>query len=162
MTEPILDISGEEGAEELRPGALQLLRAVGQLPECAQFEAAIELSVLLTDDPGIRVLNARWRGVDSPTDVLAFPLGEGAFLGDVAISLETASRRVNLPHWHLEDELLFLLLHGVLHLLGYDHIKPDERECMETQEQALWTIMGRNGTLRPSDGPPPPRVGSQE
>ena len=152
VSEPILEISGEEGDQPLRPAAVELLRAVAQLPECANFDAAIEVSVLLTDDPEIRALNARWRGIDAPTDVLAFPLEEGARLGDVAISLETASRRVNLPHWHLEDELLFLLLHGVLHLLGYDHIEAQDREQMEAQEQALWTILGRGGTLRPSEG----------
>ena len=151
MTEPVLDISGEERAKTLRPLALELLRAVSRLPECANFDTAIEVSVLLTDDPEIQGLNARWRGIDTPTDVLAFPLEEGACLGDVAISLETAARRVNLPHWRLEDELLFLLLHGVLHLLGYDHIEADERKRMEAQEQALWTTMGRTGTLRLSD-----------
>jgi len=152
VTDPVLEISGGEMAETFRPVALELLRAVARLPECAHFDSAIELSVLLTDDPEIRGLNARWRGVDAATDVLAFPLEEGACLGDVAISLETAARRVDLPHWHLEDELLFLLLHGVLHLLGYDHIETEERGQMEAQEQALWTMMGRGGTLRPSDG----------
>jgi len=153
VTEPVLDIANEDRAPGLRPLALSLLTAVARLPECAPFTSPIELSVLLTDDPGIQELNARWRGVDQPTDVLAFPLEEGACLGDVVISMDTAAERVDHPDWYLEDELLFLLLHGVLHLLGYDHIETDERAQMEAQEQALWTALGRGGTLRSTERP---------
>jgi probable rRNA maturation factor len=153
VTEPVLDIAGEERAPGLRPLALALLREIARLPQCERFCDSIELSVLLTDDAGISDLNARWRGIDRPTDVLAFPLEEGGCLGDVVISLDTAGERIDLPHWHLEDELLFLLLHGVLHLLGYDHIDADDRSQMEAQEQALWTALGRSGTLRPEAAP---------
>ncbi len=106
-----------------------------------------ELSVVLCDDAFIHPLNAQWRGVDRPTDVLSFPLDEGPVLGDVIISVQTAAQRLN-PNWALEDECLFLLVHGVLHLIGHDHHEPAERAVMEAAEQALWTGLGRSGTLR--------------
>jgi probable rRNA maturation factor len=94
-----------------------------------------ELSVLLTDDAFIQTLNATHRGKDRPTDVLAFPLDEtqdGApaleqpgmparLLGDVVISLDTAERQARARKHGLLDEVSFLLAHGILHLLGYDH-----------------------------------------
>lgn len=112
-----------------------------------EIGAPAELSVVLCDDAFIRPLNAQWRGVDRATDVLSFPLDEGPVLGDVVISVETAERRLN-PAWSLEDEALFLLVHGVLHLLGHDHHEAEERAVMEAAEQALWTGLGRTGTLR--------------
>lgn len=146
----LLDGDGPE-AEQLTEDARDLLGFVAQRPECADFEGPIELSVVLTDDAGIRPLNAKWRDRDEATDVLSFPLEEGPILGDVVISTETAARRLN-EEWTLRDELLFLLIHGVLHLLGHDHMEADERTVMEAAEQSLWTAMGRPGTLRASDG----------
>jgi len=155
VTEHSVDIAGEELAPTLRPLAHQLLDLVSRLPECADFSPFLELSIVLTDDPQIQDLNLRWRSLDKPTDVLSFPLEEGACLGDVVISVETARRRVDAPHWLLEDELLFLLVHGVLHLLGYDHMEDADRTRMETTEQALWTALGRSGTLRAQEATEP-------
>ncbi len=145
-----LDISAAEGAT-LCSFALDLLGLLAR-GEAQDRGAPLELSILLTDDAGIQPLNAQWRDIDRPTDVLSFPLDEGPTLGDVVISLETAARREDPPHWRLEDELAFLLLHGVLHLLGHDHLETDERVVMESAEQRLWTALGRPGTLRePAD-----------
>jgi probable rRNA maturation factor len=85
-----------------------------------------EIGVLVCDDATIRSLNRHYRGHDTATDVLAFPSGttqpEGPlYLGDVAISLETAARQAHTAGIMLERELQRLLLHGVLHLCGYDH-----------------------------------------
>jgi len=113
-------------------------------------EMPLELSILLTDDAGIRELNRTWREIDAATDVLSFPLGEGAVLGDVVISVETAHRRVGAD-WDLDDELVFLLIHGLLHLLGHDHEVDEERAIMEAGEQRLWTALGRTGTLRATE-----------
>ncbi len=109
-----------------------------------------ELSLLLTDDVEIRGLNAQWRGKDAPTDVLSFPQddfprppGAPRALGDVVISLDTASRQSALgalPRlelegpWSLLDEVTFLMLHGVLHLCGHDHLTEPEAEAMESLE----------------------------
>lgn len=106
------------------------------------------VSLLLCDDEVIRPLNRDHLGRDRPTDVLSFPSGEEAFLGDIAISVETADGRIGPGTWVLEDEVLFLWIHGVLHLLGHDHERDEERAVMEAEEQRIWTVLGRTGTLR--------------
>lgn len=87
-----------------------------------------ELSILLTGDEEMRQINAQYRNIDSPTDVLAFAMCEGDFgnlhsevLGDVVISIDTAKRQAEERGNSLWEELLFLLVHGILHLHGYDH-----------------------------------------
>lgn len=99
-----------------------------------KLEAA-ELSLLLTDDAGIRTLNREHRQKDKPTDVLAFPMVEGrperpGMLGDVVISLETAQRQADARRRSLPEEVRFLLAHGLLHLVGYDHATPTEKRQM--------------------------------
>jgi len=91
----------------------------------------VELSLLLTDDEGIRALNRAFRGQDKPTDVLSFPLWEqqsplmaldGALpLGDVVISLTRAAAQARELKHSARREAVFLFVHGLLHLLGYDH-----------------------------------------
>lgn len=90
-----------------------------------------EFSTVLVSDRGIRYYNRRYRGVPEPTDVLAFPMGEESYLGDILISVETADRqRRNSLH----TELKVLVLHGLLHLMGYDHeVDSGEMESMEVQ-----------------------------
>jgi len=146
----LLDGDGPE-APQLEADARTLMALVALRPEVADLGGPLELSIVLTDDAGIRPLNAQWRNVDAATDVLSFPMDEGPLLGDVMISTETAQRRTS-DEWALRDELIFLLIHGVLHLVGHDHAEADERARMEEAEQALWTAMGRPGTLRASDG----------
>ena len=120
--------------------ARRLLRAEG-CPE------TIEASILLTGDEGIRILNRDYRGIDSPTDVLAFSQTEGEDfgpdtgenpLGDVVISVETAARQAK-EHGHtLDKEIDVLLAHGLLHLLGYDHETPqDEKKMFQRQGELL-------------------------
>jgi probable rRNA maturation factor len=104
-----------------------------------------ELSVALVDDAAIAELNERDRGRPGPTDVLSYSLLEGrhaAFrgrlLGDVVISIDTASRQARRARRSLDDECLRLLIHGVLHLLGHDHEKAAEARCMRAEERRLW------------------------
>ena len=85
-----------------------------------------EIGVLVTDDPTVRTLNRHFRGKDRPTDVLSFPAGfaqpDGPpYLGDVAISLDTARRQADAHGVALDRELATLVLHAVLHLCGFDH-----------------------------------------
>ncbi|NPA41903.1 MAG: rRNA maturation RNase YbeY [Aquificae bacterium] len=91
-----------------------------------------ELSVLITNDEHIRELNRTYRGKDKPTDVLSFPIGEKVgdrlILGDVVISLDTAKRQAQELGHTLEEEVKRLLIHGVIHLLGYDHERGGEEE----------------------------------
>jgi probable rRNA maturation factor len=105
-----------------------------------------ELSILLTDDGFIRTLNKEHRGKDTPTDVLAFPLDEAegtpsvldhALLGDVVISLDTAERQARGRKHSLMSEVSFLLAHGILHLLGYDHETDEEEAKMNAMTKRL-------------------------
>jgi probable rRNA maturation factor len=103
--------------------------------------------VVLVDDAHIARLNRTYRRVAGPTDVLAFPMSEGPFtalapdcLGDVVISAETALRQAQ--RGHLEAELALLLVHGILHLLGYDHGTLAERRRMWKQQAAVLAACG--------------------
>ena len=94
-------------------------------------------------------LNARYRGIERPTDVLAFAMREGPFahlqpqvLGDVVISAETALRQARGRRHSLAEELTHLLIHGTLHLLGYDHeVSPADARLMRAKERELWRLV---------------------
>ena len=103
-----------------------------------------ELSILLTDDAQIQTLNRDYRDKDAPTDVLSFGQLEGEpfvmaipVLGDLVISLETADQQAERLGHSLAAELRVLIVHGLLHLLGHDHIEAEEREQMAAAEDAL-------------------------
>lgn len=103
-----------------------------------------ELSVLLCDDATIHALNREYRRKDRPTDVLAFAMREGeggalhpGLLGDVVISVETARRQAGEHGRTIVDEVTFLLAHGLLHLLGYDHRTAGEDRVMRARTDAL-------------------------
>lgn len=107
-------------------------------------EDASELSIALVDDETIRELNATWRDRDAPTDVLAFSQREGegpeapGLLGDVVISIPTAERQAGERGHAIEHEIRELLVHGILHLLGYDHEgSPAEAERMFARQRAV-------------------------
>ena len=132
----------------------EILRAADVVGEVYGVENS-ELSVTLTDDAHIRELNKTYRGIDSATDVLSFAFREsdepeviGAgfeILGDVIISLERASAQASeFGHSYLR-EVIFLEVHGLLHLLGYDHLAEDERVEMEAEQRF---IMDKLGILR--------------
>ena len=100
-----------------------------------------EISILLADDKKIRKLNNQYRGQDQATDVLSFPQNEGEeeglnphLLGDVVISTVTARRQSAQHELSLEEELVLLLTHGILHLLGYNHERSDE-EARQMKEK---------------------------
>ena len=124
----------------------------------------LEGTVVLTDDEDIRVLNRDWRGYDKPTDVLSFALQEseearfaGNLLGDIVISVETAFRQMKsglhrgrvegdaLGTWDFEDELVFLVIHGLLHLLGHDHAETSEEKLMRLEERRIWKLCRGGG-----------------
>jgi probable rRNA maturation factor len=104
------------------------------------------LSVLLTDDEQVRELNLRHLGLDEPTDVLSFSglegeqfpepdVGHEGELGDIVISLDTAERQAGEAGIAIADELDHLLVHGILHVLGFDHEEEDERREMRLRER---------------------------
>lgn len=102
------------------------------------------LSVLLADDEYIRELNAQFRAEDRATDVLSFPSGDipeeveelRGYLGDIAVSLPYARKQADEKGHSLSDEVQLLVVHGVLHLLGYDHLTAEEKQAM-WQRQAM-------------------------
>lgn len=109
-----------------------------------------ELSLVFVDDGEMRLLNATYRRVNEPTDVLAFAMSEGRFgginphvLGDVVISAETAAFRAREEGRELDDELDALLVHGILHLIGYDHERsPADARIMRAKERSLLHLLG--------------------
>ncbi|MBB2971932.1 rRNA maturation RNase YbeY [Mesorhizobium sp. RMAD-H1] len=107
-------------------------------------EVETELSIVFTDDASIRQLNAEWRGKDKPTNVLSFPAfpvkaGEcpGPMLGDIVIARETVEREAALEMKPFDHHLTHLMVHGFLHLLGYDHEDDEEAEEMEGWERRI-------------------------
>ncbi len=115
--------------------AARLLGVVGA------SDAALSLS--LVGDAAMRDLNRRYRGKDRATDVLSFPLAAGAhgpverLLGDVVISVETARKQAAAYDAPLQREIYRLLIHGLLHLIGHDHVAARERRDMEREERRL-------------------------
>ncbi|NLL21629.1 MAG: rRNA maturation RNase YbeY [Firmicutes bacterium] len=115
-----------------------VLRLEGRSPNC-------EISLILVDNSYIQDLNLTYRGLDAPTDVLSFNLQDDgtdfegdSILGDVVVSLEKAVEQANSYGHSFKREVAFLSLHGILHLLGYDHETPEEeREMNEKAEMVL-------------------------
>ncbi len=115
-----------------------------------------EVTVTLTNDAAIRILNRDHRGKDKPTNVLSFPLwdsisaipcvGEAVPIGDIVVAFETIKREAIEQSKPLKDHFSHMLIHGFLHLLGYDHIKNEEAEIMEALEIK---ILGKLGIKNP-------------
>ena len=105
---------------------------------------AVNLTVLLTDDTTVRELNARFRGKDAATNVLSFPAPQSAspHLGDVALADGVCAREARVQGKTLADHLTHLVVHGALHLLGYDHAVDAEAEVMEGLESTVLAAMG--------------------
>ena len=130
-----------------RARALSLLDAA-RAESAAQLGGAgvaAELSVALVDDATMAALNRAHRGRSGTTDVLAFSLLEGehrefhgGLLGDVVIAPAVAARQARTQRTSLDDEMLRLLIHGVLHLLGHDHERAGDARVMRTRERELW------------------------
>ncbi len=124
----------------LRRRAARLLRELGH--------RGSELSISLVDDGTIRELNQEWRGIDRATDVLSFSLLEGdhprrrgQLLGDVVISVETAARQARRRRRGVDEIAARLMVHGVLHVLGHDHVRPAQARVMRAEERRLWRVL---------------------
>jgi len=125
----------------------RLTRVAKELLQAEKFPYPAEVSILLTTDEHIHQLNRDYRGKDKPTDVLSFQQWEEdeiqgepeepVVLGDVVISIETASRQAEEKGWTLDDELSLLVVHGILHLLGYDDETDEGAEEMRERERAV-------------------------
>ena len=109
-----------------------------------------EVSILLTEDKDIRQLNQEFRGIDQPTDVLSFPqnadedpsIPEEIILGDIAVSLDIAKTQAKEHGLDFKEEIILLLMHGILHLLGYDHeISEKEETKMRNKTRELFKLV---------------------
>lgn len=113
----------------------------------AKVKGAAELSILLTDDEEQRELNKQWRGKDSSTNVLSFPQIEPfgpvvGLLGDITLARETMEREAVEQGKSLEDHFTHLVVHGFLHILGYDHLSEEEALLMEGLETQILAMLG--------------------
>lgn len=112
------------------------------------MEQGGEVSILMTNDAEMHALNKQWRGFDKPTDVLSFPSdgpgipGEAPQLGDIAIGYETAFKDAESMGRPFEGHISHLLIHGFLHLLGYDHIESEDAKVMEPLEARILAGLG--------------------
>ena len=131
------------------PGVERLVRKAARSALGAKVRS---LTVALSDDRRVRVLNKRDRRKDKPTNVLSYPSGEKAFLGDIVLARQTVWREARAQKKTPADHVAHLVVHGTLHLLGYDHETGDEEaERMEALERR---ILKRLGIADPYRDPP--------
>ncbi len=121
--------------------------AAAALAQSNRAAAEIEISVLLCDDNTVSRFNSEYRGRAEPTNVLSFPIGcadagSENHLGDVVIAFETVAAEAASSHLAIVDHLMHLVVHGVLHLLGYDHQSTREAEEMEALEVEILDRLG--------------------
>ena len=130
----------------VKPLKRQLLAAeLGSREALAHEGAEGSVCIELTNDELIHEANRDYRGVDRPTDVLSFPTSEGeqligipdGHLGDIMISVETAERQAAELGHSTEREIAFLAIHGTLHILGYDHMLPEDEEIMTARQREI-------------------------
>jgi probable rRNA maturation factor len=99
-----------------------------------------EVSVALINDSDMQALNKKWRGKDKPTNVLSFPdSGPAPVLGDIVIAFETVFREAEAANKPVQDHFIHLLVHGFLHLTGYDHMNDQDAKIMEALEISILT-----------------------
>lgn len=157
MTIEIVD--GGRVREEL---ARQLEKAISFAVQQETGGDNFEVCLSLTDGEGIRKLNCEYRGIDKETDVLSFPLLErkpgqkGEFwdeqdidpqtnevmLGDIVLSVEAAHAQAEEYGHSFEREAVYLCVHSILHLLGYDHIQPEDKLLMRRREEEIMDALG--------------------
>lgn len=131
--------------------AMAALQTAGAPPGAA-------LAVLITDDATVRRLNRRYRAEDKTTDVLSFPADDEAtlpgapvYLGDIAISLPQAQRQADKGGHSVSAELQLLTVHGILHLLGYDHAAATDKARMWAAQSAILTTLQASITMPPDE-----------
>lgn len=148
-TEPAVDIDvmTESAIWTACPNADAIVRRAIDAAARAAGEAGT-IAVMLTDDASIRAMNAQWRGIDKPTNVLSFPAGESPavhglrHLGDIAIAYETVATESATENKAFADHLAHLAVHGYLHLVGFDHETDDEAARMENLETRILAGIG--------------------
>lgn len=153
MTAFVIDVRVDEEAtlELINEGALAVLEtAVTLTLQSQKIQPPAAVTVLLTDDGRIQQLNRDFLGYDKPTDVLSFPAGEPLpgmeaeplYLGDIMVAVPYAGRQAQAAGHDLLAELQLLTVHGTLHLLGFDHAEPEEKQAMWAAQTAVLDQLG--------------------
>lgn len=147
-----VSVEVEDQAWQVLPGLDELLRSAVAAALAADGHADVdcEIAVLFTDDDAIAAINAEWRGMDKPTNVLSFPTpddmpvpaGEARLLGDIVLAHGVIAREAVEQGKTLRDHVTHLIVHGTLHLLGYDHESDREAEEMEALETRILKGLG--------------------
>jgi len=153
-----LDADGEwdssTGWSELARAAATAAIAESAFPQLGQGERAVELSVRLTSDAEVHALNAEWRGKDKPTNVLSFPMAESGdlaelsspgpelMLGDIILASGVCAAEAADKAISIDQHAAHLMVHGTLHLLGYDHMDDDSAADMEAREVRALARLG--------------------
>jgi probable rRNA maturation factor len=136
---------GDAWADEVTEAALEQAARAALDAAPALPPGTYHVTLVLIDDGEMRDLNRTWRGKDAPTNVLSFPAGEGGaqgFLGDVVLAHETARNEAREQNIALQHHVVHLVVHGVLHLLGFDHTEDIAAERMETLEREALASLG--------------------
>ena len=153
-----IDTDGEwdssTGWSELARAAATAAIAESAFPQLGQGERAVELSIRLTSDAEVHALNAEWRGKDKPTNVLSFPMieadeladagepGPELMLGDIILARGICASEAEEKAIPLDQHAAHLMVHGTLHLLGYDHMDDESATDMEAREVRALARMG--------------------
>jgi probable rRNA maturation factor len=161
MSEHLAKVSdGDSVSAETEPATVEVSLEAGAWPDPQAIEAIAaravaaaaraagqplpgrEVSLVLSDDSGIRRLNAEWRNRDQATNVLSFPQPGGPLLGDIVLGYETVANEAALAGKPLDHHIAHLVVHGMMHLLGYDHEDDAEAERMEELERVALSTIG--------------------
>jgi probable rRNA maturation factor len=146
-----VDVQRHAAAWRTLPGAAALSRRAARAAVAgggAMLLPEVEIAVSLADDAAVRAANRDWRAKDAPTNVLSFPavaperLGSAPFLGDIIIAYETVVAEAAAEGKPIEDHLAHLVVHGVLHLLGHDHMTSADADAMEAREREILATLG--------------------
>ena len=144
-----IDITATAAWEKAMPRLPALTRKVLHAALPKKFAAhTCEVSILFTTDAKIRQLNRDWRGKDKPTNVLSFPLSPPQHLGDIVLALQTIRREATNENKTLDAHVAHLLVHGLLHLLGYDHETEADHAKMMRKEIAILRDLGYQNPYR--------------
>lgn len=148
MTPIVIDYQTDDIPDGwLYPAEKRLQRWLDTALEVVGNTEALEVTVRLTDNDEIRELNHEYRGKDAPTNVLSFPCDwdlpeEPRLLGDIVIAVEVVNREAREQGKKMEAHWAHIVVHGLLHLLGYDHLDEAEAETMETLEKRILAKLG--------------------
>lgn len=148
-----IDLVIESGLWQEPRNVGALVRRAVNASTAALSTAAAELAIVLTDDSAIRLLNRHWRGIDKATNVLSFPVkqacGQPPLIGDIVLAHETIAREARKQRKPFVHHLAHLVVHGYLHLLGYDHRRNKDAETMQQIERAVLRRLAIPDPYRP-------------